>query len=81
MTEFSFLSVPMLLWSTDANESLGGGRREGLLVVPFVSRVGAGIAPVAGSLMADSEKTKVVNKYLVGNFVHKLTSDCLLSLQ
>ncbi len=42
----------MLLWSTDANESLGGGRREGLLAVPFVSR---GIVPVAGSLMADSE--------------------------
>ena len=44
----------MLLWSTDAYESLGGGRREDWLVVPFVSRVGTGIVPVAGSLMADS---------------------------
>ena len=71
----------MLLWSTDANESLGGGRREGLFVVPFASRVSAGIVPVAGSLMADSEKINVVNKYLVGNLFHRLTSDCLVSLR
>lgn len=74
MTEFSFLSVPMLLWSTHATESRGGGRREGLLVVPFVSRVDTGISLVVGSLMIDSERTKVVNKYLVGNifnFVHR----------
>ena len=56
----------MLLWSTHATESRGGGRREGLLV-PFVSRVDTGISPVVGSLMIDSERTKVVNKYLVGN--------------
>jgi hypothetical protein len=76
MTEFSFLSVPMLLWSTHTDESLGWGRREDWFVVPFVSRVGTG---VVGSLMTDSERTKVVNKYLAGGFLppeEEPTSNC-----
>lgn len=42
----------MLLWSTEANESLGGGRRGGFLAVPFVSGVGTGIASGAVSLIS-----------------------------
>ena len=68
----------MLLWSTHEHESLGGGRREGSLVVPFVSRVGTGVVPVAGSLMTDSERTKVVNKYLVGNILRLARTNSLL---
>jgi hypothetical protein len=70
MTEFIFLSVPMLLRSTVARENLGGGRRVCILAVPFVSRGGTDITSGAVSLISGSEKESsgskwVVNKYLV----------------
>ena len=55
MTEFSFLSVPILLRSMGANETLGGGRREDLLAVPFVSRVGTDVVSAAASLMFEAK--------------------------
>ena len=87
MTEFSFLSVPMLLWSTHEHESLGGGRREDSLVVPFVSRVGTGVVPVAGSLMTDSERRKDQRSEQIFGWQYpppgqdELTSNCFVSLQ